>query len=70
MNKLITSGLLFIVLTFGFSGLTESNSIKAQAKSEISECRYGQCYATAQSTGYRCRHCVSNNGDLYCWQHR
>jgi hypothetical protein len=47
MNKLITSGLLFIVLTFGFSGLTESNSIKAQAKSEISECRYGQCYATA-----------------------
>ena len=33
------------------------------------ECRYGQCHATAKSTGRRCKHCVSNRGDYYCWQH-
>ena len=32
-------------------------------------CYYGQCSATAASTGQRCRHCVSNEGDWYCWQH-
>lgn len=32
-------------------------------------CNYGQCHATAKSTGNRCLHCVSNSGDLYCWQH-
>jgi hypothetical protein len=33
-------------------------------------CKYGQCMATAASTGNRCLHCVSNSGDSYCWQHR
>lgn len=32
-------------------------------------CNHGQCYATAKSTGKRCKHCVSNSRDLYCWQH-
>jgi hypothetical protein len=33
------------------------------------DCKYGQCQAIAKSTGKQCRHCVSNYGDLYCWQH-
>jgi hypothetical protein len=33
------------------------------------ECNYGQCNAIAKSTNERCKHCVSNEGDLYCWQH-
>jgi hypothetical protein len=33
-------------------------------------CHYGQCQATAKSTSDQCKHCVSNSGDLYCWQHK
>ena len=33
-------------------------------------CNYGQCKATAKSTGKQCKHCVSNSGDSYCWQHK
>ena len=34
------------------------------------ECQHGQCQATAKSTGKRCKHCVSNSGDRYCYQHK
>ena len=34
------------------------------------KCKYDQCHATAKSTGERCKHCVSNDGDTYCWQHK
>ena len=34
------------------------------------ECQHGQCQATAKSTGKRCKHCVSNSGDRYCFQHK
>lgn len=34
------------------------------------ECKYGQCYGTAKSTGKRCKHCVSKKGDKYCYQHK
>jgi len=37
--------------------------------SENVECQYAQCQATAKSTGNRCKHCVSNSGDTYCYQH-
>jgi len=40
------------------------------ANEKINDCRYGQCSATAKSTGLRCKHCVSKSGDLYCWQHK
>lgn len=33
-------------------------------------CRIEQCHATAKSTGKRCKHCVSNSGDKFCWQHK
>jgi hypothetical protein len=34
-----------------------------------SNCQYGQCQATAQSTGERCKKCVSNPGDTKCHLH-
>ena len=41
-----------------------------QEASAPTGCHYGQCNAIAKSTGLQCKHCVSNPGDLYCWQHR
>lgn len=32
-------------------------------------CNNGQCQAIASLTAKRCKHCVSNPGDIYCWQH-
>ena len=48
------------------SPLKNSNS---ELVDSVNTCRYGQCHATAKSTGNRCKHCVSNQGDLYCSQH-
>ena len=67
---------LLLVLGFGlFAGNVHTNAKPMdtafeQAKSkDCFECHYGQCNATAKSTGRRCLHCVSNPGDLYCYQH-
>ena len=43
---------------------------KVTATTETVNCKYGQCQATAKSTGQQCKHCVSNPGDRYCWQHK
>ena len=45
-----------------------SRQTQVQVEADLT-CNYGQCNATAKSTGNRCKHCVSNSGDLYCWQH-
>jgi hypothetical protein len=67
---------LFAVAVIGLSGVlvAEANicqdltqTIQSAADSLV--CKYGQCNATAKSTGERCKHCVSESGDLYCWQH-
>ncbi|CAM3921377.1 hypothetical protein [Aquirufa aurantiipilula] len=34
------------------------------------ECRFGQCQATAKSTVKQCKHCVSNSGDKFYYQHK
>jgi len=67
---------LFAVAVIGLSGVlvAEANisyelSKTAQYSVGSIECKYDQCHATAKSTGQRCKHCVSNSGDLYCWQH-
>ncbi len=41
---------------------------KKKAEKEYN-CKYRQCTAIAKSTGYQCRHCVSNSWDYTCWQH-
>lgn len=40
-----------------------------QLNLQLTACEHGQCHATATSTGERCRHCVSEAGDRFCWQH-
>lgn len=63
-------------LLFGLSlaiGVTlTSFTVVSNETSRIEEvdCHYGQCQAIAKSTGMQCRHCVSNEGDWYCWQHK
>lgn len=79
-ENLIVSFLFALILS-GFiysNSFTNSNKIAAAtglAETNIEhakflECKYGQCKATAKSTGKRCKHCVSNDGDKYCWQHK
>lgn len=68
MKKLLLGLGLGIVLLGGVSATTYNNTDKETYDSNA--CRYGQCYATAKSTGNRCKHCVSEKGDYYCWQHR
>ena len=69
MKKLILGLGLGLMLMTGMSTVTplKSDGVKTSVESE--DCRYGRCYAIAKSTGKRCKHCVSNYGDSYCWQH-
>jgi hypothetical protein len=65
-----------IVLLLSVIGLTTtsftafSHSNEDTSIESTQGCHYGQCQAIAKSTGQQCRHCVSNSGDHYCWQHR
>ncbi len=65
---------VFAIMSLSFSSISStSGSVDSKvSKSSIEnfDCNYGQCNATAKSTGNRCLHCVSNSGDLYCWQHK
>jgi hypothetical protein len=66
---------LGIALTLMIVGISTTSFEKPASQStsqnqEMLKCHYGQCKATAKSTGKQCRHCVSNEGDSYCWQHR
>ena len=61
--------LLALSLTFAGLTLTSSTLGKITSSSELT-CQYGQCQAIAKSTGEQCKHCVSNAGDNYCWQHK
>ena len=75
MKKLLFSILAIATVTIssiamsGLNPVNQSSNSQFNVESAIQNCRYGQCYATAKSTGNRCKHCVSNEGDLYCWQH-
>lgn len=61
-------GVLIIFLSLlSFKSINDSES-KVLDKTEYN-CKYGQCHAIAKSTKLRCKHCVSNSGDRYCWQH-
>lgn len=71
MKKLLIS--LGVLLTLGLSSFTVNVSQDTStytAPEESYECNYGQCQATAKSTGNRCKHCVSNSGDRFCYQHK
>ncbi len=61
---------LVVLLTHTSSFRNHQNFDQNQIDDNCSSCRYSQCYATAKSTGLRCQHCVSNSGDIYCYQHK
>ncbi len=67
MKKLIL--LLSLVFSLTLVSFSSDTNIKTNPETHYT-CRYGQCQATAKSTGRQCKHCVSNPGDLYCWQHK
>jgi len=75
MKKLIKKVLIgsFLICTSvmmsSFSTTKEISNSNLHQEEPI-DCRYGQCGATAASTGNRCLHCVSNAGDSYCYQHK
>ncbi len=71
MKKFLYALILFSVFLglSAFSSGAENFNSKFDTEA-FATCNYGQCRATAKSTGQRCRHCVSNSGDLYCYQHR
>jgi hypothetical protein len=61
-----------LLTTYSFTTSKLPNGVEevAETSAEICySCQYDQCHAIAKSTGQRCKHCVSNYGDLYCYQH-
>lgn len=64
--------IIFLTFISFLTGFNISNIGNENPSSNliIDGCHYGQCQATAASTGKQCKHCVSNPGDSYCWQHQ
>lgn len=64
--------ILALVFVLGLVALSPSyQPVQSVEMTEVAmECHHGQCQATAKTTGKRCKHCVSNAGDRYCWQHK
>jgi hypothetical protein len=70
MKKLLIAFALVLSLASLQAGSFSVSSVQTTQSIESLDCKYGQCYATAKSTGQRCKHCVSKSGDSYCWQHK
>ena len=68
MKKIILIA-IFSFVTMSFISVEDVNTIK-ETKIENVECKIRQCNATAKSTGKRCKHCVSNDSDYQCYQHK
>jgi len=62
---------LFLFATLSFT-LNDgaSNLVATTSEGATLECKIRQCNATAKSTGVRCKHCVSDQADFKCWQHK
>jgi hypothetical protein len=70
MKKLFL-GLIVALTLSSFSPIEKTivKSTKAKVETKLA-CNYGQCQATAKSTGNQCKHCVSKSGDKFCYQHK
>lgn len=72
-KNLVKIGLALLLSVVGLAttSFTQTKISNGNHSTESTQgCHYGQCQAIAKSTGAQCRHCVSNSGDLYCWQHK
>jgi hypothetical protein len=68
--KKILLAVLLLGTTFTVTEARNTSKHSVSFKNNLIECRYSQCQATAKSTGKQCRHCVSNSGDKFCYQHK
>lgn len=59
----------FSLIIMSFLPSKESQNIDIVSIENV-ECKIRQCNATAKSTGKRCKHCVSNDSDYQCYQHK
>jgi hypothetical protein len=66
MKRIITA-LLMVFVFMSFSPETKTIS---RNLTYLTNCKFGQCQATAKSTGKQCKHCVSKSGDKFCFQHK
>lgn len=66
MKKCRTIFLLFALIAFSAISVSQASQ---KSKSSTFECKYGQCTATASSTGKRCKNCVGQY-ESYCSQHK
>ena len=66
MKQLLFS-FLFASSLLSFTPITKTGKVKIETSTV---CKYSQCQAKAKSTGNQCKHCVSNEGDKYCFQHK
>jgi hypothetical protein len=64
--KTITLGLSLVLILGSF---VAHNTAPETIQYKEADCKYRQCKAIAKSTDKRCKHCVSNADDLYCYQH-
>jgi hypothetical protein len=68
--KNLLLALLLLGSTFSIAKTNKVSRIEINTNKNTIECRFGQCQATAKSTGQQCKHCVSNSGDKFCYQHK
>ena len=62
--------LIALVLATSLVSFNPINKVVNSSAKIVLACKFGQCQATAKSTGKQCKHCVSNDGDTYCFQHK
>lgn len=69
MKNLLLGVLILVSIgTFG-AGSSRIKTEVVKKVASVVQCRFGQCQATAKSTGRQCLHCVSKSGDKFCYQH-
>jgi hypothetical protein len=69
-TKLLVVFGLVVTALFANPSFESKNTTNVVSVETTQNCNYGQCQATAKSTGNQCKHCVSDDGDKYCWQHK
>jgi hypothetical protein len=60
---------LGILSLLSFTGIDNKKLEVQQTTFNSVECKYSQCKAIDKSTEKQCKHCVSNDGDSFCYQH-
>ncbi|WP_233885932.1 hypothetical protein [Tenacibaculum piscium] len=68
-KKIIIGSFLTIGLGLSYSFTTLNNKESNPETIDDGNCKYGQCIATASSTGERCRRCTAKY-ESYCSSHR